>query len=98
MFKIIMKLFPKKWIVEIILSNLPTLLTKGLEWLGKEHPDTLEEVKDSVVKLNKALNTTLEAIKDGEIDRVEMQKMYVEIVDFIKSLFEKINSKKKLTP
>ena len=92
-----MRLFPKKWIVEIILNNLPALLTKGLEWLGEEHPETVKEVKDSVVKLNKALNTTLEAIKDGEIDRAEMQKMYTEIVAFIKSLFEKINTK-KLTP
>ena len=59
MFKFIVKLLPKKWLVNMLLEVLPELLTQGFTWLMEEYPESVNEVRKLYAKkIQSASNST----------------------------------------
>ena len=97
MFKFIVKLLPKKWLVNMLLEVLPKLLTQGFTWLMEEYPESVNEVRDSLQKFNDAITELLEASKDKVFTKQEIEQVFEKFRIAVKSLFEKV-PRKKLTP
>jgi len=97
MFKMLLKLLPKKWLINLLLEVLPKLLTQGFTWLMEEHPESVKEVEDSLIKFNEAISKLIKASKDRVFTKEEIEDVFVHFRIAVKSLFEKV-PKKKLTP